>query len=210
MGFVVNPIDFTIISPLIMKRDFEVADVTKSIPPNTTLTTTDTLMFFDIEPTDIIGIRSDQNLYVPHIKELSMFTISIQDFNRATDENIISKCTIHTVKNITNHQKLINTFLKIYRECNSPVLLAHNGHRFDFLILQAYIKRYTTFEVTFRYYDTLQAVYQSNLRISSRTNSSLFKRLINSTDDNLVRIHTAEADVHLLVRWFRNFTMSHR
>ncbi|QLI62449.1 HgNV_068 [Dikerogammarus haemobaphes nudivirus] len=219
MSFSINFKTYTIVKPIILDN---LNNQLKSIKLNFSkyiqnslqiIANSSNLMFLDIEPTSKLGILPGDNTtyYIPHIRELALVLISTTDFIESNQTNILEKIKIYTFLDIKNYNTLMNTFLEIYNQWNAPTLVAHNGNNFDFIILKAHCHRYLPTEKTkklkFKFIDTLidcfKAKYSGILKIQTLTNSNLFKHYINSSDELLSKLHTAEADTLLLLKWYK-------
>jgi len=214
MGFIVDSKTLAIVNPLVLKRKNELKSIQKlKLHGNNYLYAKKYLMFLDIEPDDILGIINPNEYFIPHIRQLSLILLEYSEFKKSSQANILSTAKVYNFDCIKNHKKLIDSFIEIYQTYEAPLLVAHNGHNFDFIILESYIQRYASKEhttINFSKFDTFIEIYKHKQRgntIPSMSNSDLFKFYINSTDPLLLDTHTAEADTKMLIRWYKCYTL---
>lgn len=209
-GFTVNRKTFKVENPILPEKPPNFKKLQTLDMQNRVSFKSEYLMFIDIEPTDILGVVGTA-YYVPFIKELSILVIKTTVFQTIENSNLWSNVKIHTFMDIKNHKKLIYKFIELYKFYNKPTIFAHNGCNFDFIIIKGYINRYMDENeislINEMYFvDTFINTLKLKLEgVVSLSNLNLFKYYINDTDDILKYIHTAEADVKILCRWFQVF-----
>uniref|UniRef100_A0AAU8GCF6 Uncharacterized protein n=1 Tax=Faxonius propinquus nudivirus TaxID=3139431 RepID=A0AAU8GCF6_9VIRU len=180
------------------------------------------LLFVDIEPEHILGYiieNNKKNLYIPNIRELTIIIIKKINFLK-NKLNINDDGEIYEFKNLNTHKEYISNFLDIYKTYEQPTIIAHNGMKFDFIIIQAYIVRYmnTLDTLYFKQFQFLDSwVIISNIRnklpkdshikekLKQLKNGTLFIEFSHNYQDqkNLINYkHTATGDCKLLMYWF--------
>ncbi len=116
--------------------------------------------------------------------------------------NIYDKDLLNADNNLEKFKKEIN---EIFKSCDNPIFMAHNGLMFDLPILE-YHKILETDEYIYRKSDSMHILHQLNLR-KSRT-----KKLIDIYNSefniNHVQEHRAKGDVMLIVNLFKHYNLS--
>lgn len=216
MGFIINSDTNEIITPLIVSRESKecINIKSKHVTQTHNLNASKYLMFFDIEPDDCL-VQSEtgqHNMFIPNIREFSCILITYHDFIHNKID--FKKLEYHEYTTISNHRDTIYDFVNLYKKYNYPVIVSHNGHNFDFILIMAHIRRYLTAEnqkiiQKLKFYDTFLSVRykKKEKKLGSLSNSGLFMNLNQYTEySDLVRYaHTSLADCKMLMCWFQVF-----
>ncbi|UHB41812.1 hypothetical protein MrNuV_ORF089 [Macrobrachium rosenbergii nudivirus] len=169
---------------------------------NYKLNTLDNVMFFDMEVDGLLRSQiNTTNTYIPNIREWSyLYAPTLQSID-------ITQTVTYYTKNYTD---TIKTFWEVYNKLNHPILLAHNGNNFDFLILIAHTYRYLEnaekLIQNLKCYDTYTYI-KNKSPFGSKSNSALFIKYLCKYPnyENLqYKAHNSKEDTQMLALWFPN------
>lgn len=176
-------------------------------PNNYGVNTLNNVIVFDLEPDGIIynSSTNPDEIFVPNIKEWSF--VHIPNFKSGPIDITNKVC------HITNYSyaDTINVFCKEYKRLNYPVIMAHNGNRFDFLVLIASVYRYLhnaeDIVKRFTYFDTY--LHIKKLKYNKKSNLDMFLRHVycyKSYANLQYKQHNSLEDCQMLTLWFSVIT----
>ncbi|UBZ25561.1 hypothetical protein CcNV_076 [Crangon crangon nudivirus] len=174
----------------------------------------ETFIFCDIEPSSIIGRMENGSIFIPCIRELACCAVPATVYldTAMTMDDVFLQADVTVLKDLTTHYEYIQQFLKICQRYPNPIIVAHNGHNFDFIILKAYATRYLENSTDREYiykldtFDTYWFSRKTVPKINPQTNSSLFWHYIDEypqCSEYRHNVHTAEYDTRMLMCWFK-------
>ncbi len=195
---VINPITF---NPLLDKT-FHVPIILNS---NHNKNNINEFLLFDLEVDSIIGSINKTHTYIPNIREWAAIYVKLP----FQQEQLFDNKNITLYKNKKSHAENIKLFCDLYKSLNCPTLIAHNGCKFDFLILIANIYRYlhdTSIVDNLQFFDSYKYI-QSKIKYGyykSLKNRDLFLEYIEhyKSKENLVyKEHNALEDCQMMGLW---------
>lgn len=207
MGFIFNFHTNKVCNPIELKKPPQQKfKDPKIFPKNVNLNNINNFIVFDLEPDSIIYNTNTKNeIHIPNIREWSFVHVKTKYHFKLT--NVVD----NTISFVTNYSysETINMFCKYYKLYNYPYIIAHNGYRFDFLVLVANIYRYVKnpeeIVKNMKFYDSYVYIKDLKIKNCSYSNISLFQRyLMNYKKYEYLqyRQHNSLEDCQMLTLWF--------
>lgn len=178
-------------------------------PKNVKINTLNNIMIFDLEPdcATMLNTEVKHEFLVPNIREWSYIHIKKQLPTNLANMN--SDFAQETFKTTYSYEETIQKFCTLYEELDYPYIIAHNGTKFDFLILIANVYRYLpnakTIVSKFKYFDSY--IWIKDLKINknqqSNSNIELFLRYNTYMHYNKLQYeqHKSLQDCQMLLVW---------
>ena len=162
-------------------------------------------MIFDLEPLhETVHNIKNNKFFIPNIREFSY--IHIPGNFKNVNINDISQFEQKTIYLTHDYPTIIEEFCTIYTKLKYPYIIAHNGSKFDFLIIIAHIYRYLknrSILKNLKFFDSY--IFVKKLKIINASNGDLFKTYIkhyNQYADLLNHQHNSLPDCQMLLLWF--------
>lgn len=175
------------------------------------------IMFFDLESDGIVYNTNPANkneVFIPNIREWSFVHLS-GNFPYRQDDLMNAEKTIHMLyKTHYSYADTINAFWYWYQKLNYPVIIAHNGRKFDFLLLIANVYRYLPnaeeIVLHFKFFDSY--VFVKDLNIVDCSNVKLFLKYLSKYKkyENLqYQQHQSLPDCQMMALWLNEVYKIH-
>lgn len=165
------------------------------------------VILFDMEVDGKIGTVNKKYTYIPNIREWSVIKLTVP----FTKEDVMAPSNLFEYKNVISNWDAIDAFCYLYEKLNYPHIIAHNGCKFDFLILIANIHRYiddVSILTKMKFFDSfsyIKSYMKSNpLRLDSLKNRDIFLHFQNEYKKyaHIVRReHHATEDSQMMGLW---------
>ncbi|UOT91827.1 KM727_gp68-like protein [Aratus pisonii nudivirus] len=203
MGFIFNFDNNEVVIPVHLKpvNNGTKFKEPKIFPPNIDIKLISDFIIFDLEP-DCIIQNINENVIVPNIREWSIIYVKdIRNIKKSIIKTVIRTFTKYS------YAESIKLFCDLYEKLNYPYILAHNGYRFDFLILKANIFRYLdnpeAIYSKFKFYDSYMFVKELKIKCKY-SNVNIFKKYLKfykSYNYLIKHQHKSNADCQMLLLW---------
>ena len=143
-------------------------------------------VFIDIETDGLMSMLNNL-IYIPDIKQFAALVFD--------GETCIDELNIIKYKNFRTLTETINLFLMKYKDA---LIIAHNGFKFDFIILHAHFLLYLNKKFNFNCFDSYVFIKKYNK--CNNKNYELYRKYCK--DELSMNVHTAYADAKMLASWF--------
>ncbi|UBZ25659.1 hypothetical protein QKT26_gp69 [Carcinus maenas nudivirus] len=209
MGFIFDFKTNTVTQPIVFHNSFDKLVDPKIFKQNVNICNVNNIIFFDLEPDDIVGQFCYRQLFIPNIREFSM--IHVTKFLPTTSTAIMDENNTNTYCYSTNvsYSDTINHFCFLYKKLDYPVIVAHNGFKFDFLLLIAHIYRYVKNpeEIVHRmkFYDSFVTVRSKYDKLKNIDLFMKFEDKYSQYGYLKHKQHKSKEDSQMLALWFNEY-----